>query len=92
MVVPQGQNAEFVPIDKIRPLPAGAPIELRARFSSGLSVNDFLNQWGKLTFKIVYNVGDYSKSFDEEYMRQQVKMLIPGSGLGPRVTKETGDQ
>jgi hypothetical protein len=92
VVMSHGQDTEFVSIDKINTLPAGAPIELRARFSPGLSVGDFLSQWGKLAVKIVYNDGGYSKSIDEGYMRQQITMLIPGAELGPRVTKKAGDQ
>jgi hypothetical protein len=92
VVIPHPQTTEFVPVEKIYPLPPGAAIELTARFSQGLSVPDFLNQWGQLTVKVVYEGGDYSKSFDEGYMRRQVTMLIPGAGLGPRVTKKTDDQ
>jgi hypothetical protein len=85
------QNDEFVPVDKINEIPAGASIELFAEFSEQLSVGDFFNRWGKITITVLYGGGDYSRSFDEAYMRQQVAGLIPGAA-GPRVTKKTGDQ
>jgi len=80
---------ELVSLNNIREIPEDASLWLVASFNKGLAPHEFLDSWGKLTVNIVYDSGSYEKSYDETYMRHQLRNL--GIEIGPRVTKKSGD-
>ena len=77
-----------VPLSQINAVPPGATIDLIVEWKQMLPIKDFLNQWGKLNFKVEYEGGIYDATFDENYIYEKAAREYPDSGLGPRVTKK----
>jgi hypothetical protein len=74
----------YYPVDKVD-IPPQAPVWLELVFKPPLSIRDFLDQWGKISIKIVYNDGTYvERDFDETFVRRKLQQ-IPGA-LGPHIT------
>lgn len=79
-----GKN-EAVSLDQIQLIPAGAPIELVAKFNlpEGLSASDFLATWSKFTLVVTDETREYRMPFNEGNLAP----FFPGL-VGPRVTKK----
>jgi hypothetical protein len=86
MMLDAGKEGKILPRDA-NPIPNGIRFYLTATFSSPLSGLQLLSKWGKVLFFVAYDGKKYERTFDEEYMRNQLSRY-PGSGLGPRITKK----
>jgi hypothetical protein len=73
------------PVDQVD-IPASAGVDLILEYKpNGLSIDDFLKQWGK--FHIFIRSGDatpYERQFEENYIYNKLRQ-IPGA-FGPRMT------
>jgi hypothetical protein len=86
MMLDAGKEGKILPRNA-NPIPNGMRFYLTATFSSPLSGLQLLSKWGKVLFFAEYDDKKYERTFDEEYMRNQLSRY-PGSGLGPRITKK----
>jgi hypothetical protein len=79
-----GKN-EIVPIEEIELVPAGAPIELVARFNlpDGLNTSDFLATWSKFNLVVIDDTREYRVPFNEGHLA----VFFPGL-IGPHITKK----
>jgi hypothetical protein len=78
-------RGSYYPVDKVD-IPPNAPVQLDLVFNPPLSVRDFLDQWGKFRFTVVYVGGEtFERDYDEDYVRQQLQRNVPDA-FGPRVT------
>jgi hypothetical protein len=76
------------PVNKID-IPPAAPIWLELLFRPPLSAEKFLEQWGQFRVTIIYSEGNSDiLEFDENYVRQKIRGMIPGV-LGPHVTPKS---
>lgn len=84
---------EWVPIDQINLVPAGAPIQLLAKFGPpdpnapgkilGLPAKEFLDSWKKFTLNVTDEVKPYRIPFNEA----DLTAFFPGMA-GPHITKK----
>jgi hypothetical protein len=73
-------------LDHIEPVPPGATLDSIIEWKPGLSIGDFLDQWGRMHFTAAYDNTTYEKLFDGDSIRQKIIREIQDAG-GPRVTK-----
>jgi hypothetical protein len=85
MMLDAGKEGKIFPRDA-NPIPNEMSLYLFATLSPPLTGLQLLSKWGKVLFYAEYDGKKYEKTFDEEYMRNQLSRY-PGSGLGPRITK-----
>jgi hypothetical protein len=81
------EGLEQIRIDQIEPVPSNAPIQLGVEWQSPLSVQEFLEKWGHMEFDVIYDHDQFSNDFSDDYVRQRVYTIIPGSG-GPQITRK----
>jgi hypothetical protein len=86
MMLDTGKEGKILPRDA-NPIPNGMRFYLTAMLSPPLSGLQLLSEWGKVLLFVEYDGKKYERTFDEEYMRNQLSRY-PGSGLGPRITKK----
>jgi hypothetical protein len=85
-------DAERLPLDEINPLPPGMEIWLVVEWPTSLSVQEFLNQWGKFNLTVHYGDSTYSRYVDEDEIKSDLLSDIGGADLVlgiPRVTKKS---
>jgi hypothetical protein len=78
------QSKGELPVDQVD-IPPGASVELVYDWKTGLSLKDFLDQWGQFRFVANYNGIKYDNLYTEGYVRGLVQNTIPNA-LGPRMT------
>jgi hypothetical protein len=75
----------YFPVDKVD-IPAGAPVQLDLIFDPAIPLKDFMDQWAKFRFTVVYADGTfYERDYDETYVRQKMQQVVP-EAFGPRMT------
>jgi hypothetical protein len=75
----------YFPVDKVD-IPAGAPVQLDLIFNPPIPLKDFMDQWAKFRFTVVYVDGtSYEREYDEAYVRQKMQQVVP-EAFGPRMT------
>jgi hypothetical protein len=75
----------YFPVDRVD-IPAGAPVQLDLIFDPPIPLKDFMDQWGKFRFTVVYADGaSYEREYDEAYVRQKMQQVVP-EAFGPRMT------
>jgi hypothetical protein len=78
-------NKGSYPVTRVD-IPPQADVQLEMYWNPPLSVQDFLDQWGRLRAVVVYEDGTtWEHEFDEAYVRDRLNRQIP-SAFGPRVT------
>jgi hypothetical protein len=75
----------YFPVDKVD-IPAGAPVQLDLIFNPPIPLKDFMDQWARFRFTVVYSDGTtYEREYDETYVRQKMQQVVP-EAFGPRMT------
>lgn len=67
-------------------IPMGAPVQIDYMFKPPLSIRDFVDQWGKFRFMVVYEDGStFEHDYSEDEVRKQAQRQLPDA-FGPQVT------
>jgi hypothetical protein len=72
-------------VNLIEPIPPGATTMLVYEPKPPPSIPDFLNQWGAFEFHVVYEDGEYTKIYSQDYVHDKFASELPGI-YGPHVT------
>ena len=72
-------------VNQIEPIPPGATTMLVYEPKPPPSIPDFLNQWGAFEFHVVYDGGEYTKIYSQDYVHDKFASELPGI-YGPHVT------
>jgi hypothetical protein len=90
--IPYGNlDGEKFPVGDANPIPAGAKIQLVSEWTPPISVQEFMNRWGKISLTMDYDDTKYRKIIDPEFMKTSLLRDIVGADLVlgvPRVTKK----
>jgi hypothetical protein len=76
-------------VNQIEPIPPGAITMLVYEPKPPPSVPDFLNQWGAFEFHVVYDGGEYTKIYSQDYVHDKFASELPGI-YGSHVTPLKG--
>jgi hypothetical protein len=72
-------------VNQIEPIPPGATTMLVYEPKPSPSIQDFLNQWGAFEFHVVYDGGEYTKIYSQDYVHEKFASELPGI-YGPHIT------
>jgi hypothetical protein len=72
-------------VNQIESIPPGATTMLVYEPKPPPSIPDFLNQWGAFEFHVVYDGGEYTKIYSQDYVHDKFASELPGI-YGPHVT------
>jgi hypothetical protein len=72
-------------VNQIESIPPGATTMLVYEPKPPPSIPDFLNQWGAFEFHVVYEGGEYTKIYSQDYVHDKFASELPGI-YGPHVT------
>ena len=74
-------DAGPIPLDQLNPIPPGAQFALMVEWNPALSVSDFVNQWGRMRFRITYDDRVFEKTLNESQIKEIILQDISGSDL-----------